>query len=740
MKRVRNATVKKATVNREPVNELNNDICNNICNKINKLVIVESPSKCKKIEEYLGPGYKVIASFGHVRELNSLKNIDVQNDFKPTFELIDDVKKKKNIEVMREHIKNASEVILATDDDREGEAIAWHICMIFELSVETTKRIVFHEITKIAIEEAIRFPKLLNMNLINSQQARQVLDLLVGFTISPLLWKYVSKNSENSLSAGRCQTPALKLVYDNQMEINKSPGNKVYNTVGYFTSKNINFELNKKYDTEDEMILFLEETVNHDHIYSCSEPKTVIKEPPLPLTTSRIQQLASNIMHISPKETMKICQMLYEEGYITYMRTDSSSYSNEFIESITKYIISQYNSSSYIHPNINLLILNININSGAHEAIRPTNISCRYISDKWSLKEKKMYKMVWEHTLESCMSCAEYYSITATITAPLKNKYLYTSELINIWGWKIVKADNEKNINKEYTFLQSIKQNNTIEYKKITSNMNLINTKSHYTEARLVQLLEEKGIGRPSTFSMLIDKIQQRDYVKKQDISGIKIECIDYELDEDTITENKIMREFGNEKGKLVISQVGIIVMDFLENNFKSIFEYEYTRNMENELDKICNGENSSNLICSMCNKEIENLCIKLKEESIIKRHEIRIDDSNTYMIGKYGPVIKNTSKDSVTGKDVVTFKAVNKDIDIHRLENGKYKLDDIISIESNKITSICVGKYEGHDLIVRKGKYGLYMTWGKSKKSLAYLGNRPLENIKITDINLLNL
>ena len=699
-----------------------------------KLVIVESPSKCKKIEEYLGPEYKVIASFGHVRELNSLKNIDVKNDFKPTFELIDDDKKKKNIEIMRECIKNASEVILATDDDREGEAIAWHICMIFNLSIETTKRIVFHEITKLAIEEAIRIPRIINMDLVNSQQARQVLDLLVGFTISPLLWKYVSKNSENSLSAGRCQTPALKLVYDNQMEINKSPGKKVYNTTGYFTSKNIVFELNKKYETSDEIIAFLEESVNYHHIYSCSTPSIIIRDPPKPLTTSRIQQIASNIMHISPKETMKICQLLYEEGYITYMRTDSSNYSNEFIESVTKYIVSLYNSNSYIDPNINLL--KVNLNNGAHEAIRPTNISTQNVSGKLSLKEKKMYNIIWENTLESCMSCAEYLSITANISAPLENKYFYTSEMVKFLGWKIVKSNNEKNINKDYSFLQSLKQNVSIDYKKITSNMTLINTKSHYTEARLVQLLEEKGIGRPSTFSMLIDKIQQRDYVKKQDIPGIKMECLDYDLEEDTITENKIMREIGNEKGKLVISQVGIIVMDFLENNFRSIFDYEYTRNMENELDKICNGENSSKNICSVCNKEIEELCIKLKEESTIKKHEIKIDELNTFMIGKYGPVIKNVSKDPTTGKDVVAFKSVNKDIDIHRLENGEYKLDDIISIEANKITSICVGKHEGQDLMVRKGKYGLYMTWGKSKKSLAYLGNRPLENIKITDLN----
>ena len=245
------STSASASTNPKNTNMNENNNLDNLDDFNIKLVIVESPSKCKKIEEYLGEGYKVIASFGHLRELSSLKNIDTENNFKTTFEIINDAKKKKHIEVMREYIKKASDVILATDNDREGEAIAWHICVLFKLPIETTPRIIFNEITKHAIEYAISNPKFLDINLVYSQQARQILDLLIGFTITPLLWKYISKNSENSLSAGRCQTPALKLIYDNQIEINNSSENKVYTVTGYFTNHNIPFILNKQFEIHD---------------------------------------------------------------------------------------------------------------------------------------------------------------------------------------------------------------------------------------------------------------------------------------------------------------------------------------------------------------------------------------------------------------------------------------------------------------------------------------------------------
>ena len=332
------------------------------------LVIVESPAKCKKIEEYLGPGYKCIASFGHLRELTSLKNIDFANNFNANYTNIENPIKTKQISLLKKVIASADDVILATDDDREGEAIAWHICMMFNLNIEKTKRIVFHEITESAILNAIKNPRILNMNIVNAQQARQILDLLVGFKISPILWNNIVKNADNSLSAGRCQTPALRLIYDNQKEIDANPGIKKYNTTGFFTNNCIPFDLSKKYEDEDELINFLEGSVDFKHVFTCSSPEKILKSPPEPFTTSRLQQVSSNEMHISPKETMKICQTLYEGGYITYMRTNSKTYSKDFVESVKKYIDKTYD-VTYINKNIDALA------NGVVDPIKIQNVS-----------------------------------------------------------------------------------------------------------------------------------------------------------------------------------------------------------------------------------------------------------------------------------------------------------------------------------------------------------------------------
>ena len=314
------------------------------------LVIVESPAKCQKIENYLGPGYKCIASFGHLQELRSLKDIDISNNFIPNFTAIDS--KQKQINKIKQCLIHTKEVILATDDDREGEAISWHICKLFNLSTETTKRIIFHEITKPAINKAIKNPTTLNMNIVNAQFGRQILDLLVGFKISPILWEQISRTK--NLSAGRCQTPALRLVYENQQDIDNSPGTKSYNTTGYFTDKNIPFILNYNYNNEESMISFLEDSTEHNHTLICDKAKDSIRKAPTPFTTSTLQQTSSNELHISPKDTMQICQKLYEGGYITYMRTDSKIYSKDFVNSTMKYIESNYG-NEYINKNIEIL-------------------------------------------------------------------------------------------------------------------------------------------------------------------------------------------------------------------------------------------------------------------------------------------------------------------------------------------------------------------------------------------------
>jgi DNA topoisomerase-1 len=716
------------------------------------LVIVESPAKCKKIEEYLGPGYKCVASYGHLRELPSLKNIDIENNFTPTYTIIDNAIKKKQIEFLRKEIKNAHEVILASDDDREGEKISYCISQIFNLDIHKTKRITFNEITEQALQHAIKNPRTIDMDLVHAQQARQILDILVGFKVTPMLWKFINKSKDNSLSAGRCQTPALRLIYDNDQDIKQTEERKVYNVTGFFTNSNIAFDLSpqNKYETEDEITDFLDGSGDFSHIYTCSKPVKAVKKQPEPFTTSSLQQTASNELHYAPKETMRVCQALYEGGYITYMRTDSKTYSKDFISLTKDYIVRNYE-AKYINDNIDSFTSgsvkeekkekkgkngkeNDSLRQNAHEAIRPTNISLFELPETLDSKEKRMYKLIWEHTLESCMAPATFFSITASISAFQDTKFTYTSELIDFPGWKIVskKYTNEiKPENKEYQYLQQIKQNTEIPYKKMCAKVTIKGSKQHYTEARLVQLLEEKGIGRPSTFSSLVDKIQERGYVKKEDVKGKELLCKDYELSNGEIFEIENKREFGNEKGKLVIQPLGIIVMEFIDKHFSGLFNYSYTKDMEDELDKIAKGGAIWYNLCETCNKQIDILVDGLKDESKI---EVKLDDNNTYLVGKYGPVIKCVEQ--VNGIEQINFKAIKKDIDIHKIENGDYNqsIEEIIDKDVVKKRYI-LGKYEGNDVVIQKGKFGLYITWDKNSKTLKELGNRPMENITFEEV-----
>jgi len=723
------------------------------------LVIVESPAKCKKIESYLGPGYKVIASFGHLRNISNLTDIDVNNNFKTKYSVIQEELKLKQIEKIRLEITKADDVIIATDDDREGEAIGWHICDLFDLSLTNTKRIIFHEITEPAIQSAISHPKRINMDLVNAQQTRQILDMLVGFTISPILWNCVSKTHDSSLSAGRCQTPALRLVYENYLDIKQSTGKLVYNTSAYFTSLNLLFDLNKQFNQEHQVEDFLESCKTWDFIYSVTDPKKNIKKAPEPLTTSTLQQLASNELHMSPKETMKYAQQLYEGGYITYMRTDSKKYSQEFIDNVIQFIKLTHG-EQYISQNINNLIVGtINTDTDtdttklvtkktkksvaekkgipppqeAHEAIRPVNINiCYQTLENVQAKAIKLYDLIWTKTLESCMPSAQYNSISAKISAPSDSEFIYKTEQPIFLGWKIVEKTNKNNeeINtKNYQYIQSLKRNVSIKPKKIDCKFNLIEMKSHYTEARLVQLLEEKGIGRPSTFASLVDKIQERKYVEKQNITGREIESTDFSLQDNHISKLVSKREFGNEKNKLVIQPLGIIVIEFLVEKFEMFFNYEYTKEMEDNLDKISSGKSVWYKLCETCYNELTNVTDKLHD---LQKFNLEIDDNHTLIIGKYGPVVKcSDKKDSKK----VTFIPVKKNFDIEYFKNNKQlTLDDII--DNTVIDKEAIGKYKGQDLFIKNGKYGIYAKWGKETRSLKEkFGSLKIEEIQYIDV-----
>lgn len=693
------------------------------------LVIVESPAKCQKIEKLLGPGYRCVASFGHIRELKGLDAIDVAGGFTPTFTPM--ASKSKQISQIRQLMRGASEVIIASDDDREGEAIGWHVCEVLKIPVSSTKRIVFHEITGTALRRAVESARVLDMNVVRAQQARQVLDMLVGFKISPILWDKISYKTARSLSAGRCQTPALRLVYDNQKEIDASPGRKVYKTTGYFTTLNIPFVLNFNHSSEDGMVEFLEETASHEHVYSCSKPRKVTKQPPQPFTTSTLQQAASNELKLSPKKTMDLCQKLYESGLITYMRTDSKTYSTEFIASAKKRVEDKFG-ADHVRDDLETLSERDKGDGAkgenpeaqeAHEAIRPTDVTVERAPDG---PEARLYKLIWRNTLESCMGPALFESITAKLTAPAlpagsgTSSYSYTVERVLFLGWKAVAgvADPEP---QAFGLLRSLKPGSVLDYSKISSSVTLKDLGAHFTEARLVQLLEKRGIGRPSTFSSLVDKIQERGYVKKTDIPGTPIRCTDFELEGDELSETTDMRTFGNERNKLRIQPLGVLVIEFLVAHFDSLFAYEYTRGMENLLDEVASGNLSWTVPCQRCVDEIE------KDAAILepKRISIAIDADHTYMVAKYGPVIKCTTG----GK--TTFKKVREDVDLDRLRRGEYKLPDLVVAGGGSGRDL--GKHEGHSVILKTGKYGAYAEWNGQKASVRL--ETPTDELRLEDV-----
>ena len=701
-----------------------------------KVVIVESPAKCNKIEGFLGPGYKCIASYGHFRQLSNLNNIDIDHQFKPTFELM--LSKQQNINKMRQFISQADEVFIATDDDREGEAIGWHICDQFNLPVNKTKRILFHEITKTAILNAIKSPTILNMNTINAQKSRQILDLLVGFIVSPYLWKNITHKSKKGLSAGRCQTPALQIIYDNYKDIKNSPGKMVYSTTGHFTKHNIQFVLNHQYTDKNDVEDYLENSVEFDHVFTRGNERNTTKNPPKPFTTSGLQQTSNTELRISPKETMSICQTLYERGYITYMRTDSTTYCKEFIDKSRSFIKEKWG-DEYVNPDIEKLSergdtkekrkkgkkgkkekdTNDNNAQEAHEAIRPTSILREVIEEDVTSKERRVYNLIWRNTVESCMSHGKYLGLTSKISAYDEKEYKFSTEQCVFPGWKIVNGYEE--VNEIFNFIKSLKQKQILSYNKIYSKVTLKDVKSHLTEAKLVQLLEEKGIGRPSTFSSLVEKIQERDYVKRENIKGKKMTCIDYELTDNELNEIEHEKEFGNEKNKLVIQSLGIMVMEFLNKNFTSLFEYDYTRNMEIELDKIAKGDSIWHDLCQVCYDEIYRLANPLGDS---KKIRYVIDDHHDYIVGKHGPVIKYTNGEEVK------FMNVKKTLDVEKIKSGNYTLEEMLE----ETTTNCLGKYQEEDVYIKKGKYGYFIQYGDNKKSLNDI-DKEIHDLTLDDV-----
>ncbi len=706
--------------------------------KSNKfLLIVESSSKCGSIEKYLGPNYKCISCNGHIRIINDLKDVNIKGDFETNYKL--DPDKKTHISKMESVISTfpKENIVLATDHDREGEAIAWHICEVFGLNVATTPRIVFHEVTKNALLKAIENPGTIDMNMVRAQQARQILDLIVGFTISPLLWKYVFRNNNNALSAGRCQTPALRLVYDNEMEARAKTSTQKHRIQACFFPQNLMFELQKEFETEFDVFDFMNLSATHNHTINMLPSKLSERNPPKPFNTSALLQQANNLLHIGAKETMACCQTLYQLGHITYMRTENRKYSPVFIETASKYISSKW-TEKHIYPT--LMELNGNTDSNnPHEAIRVTNINMHnlvLIGDKNTGHIERIYKMIWQNTVQSCMAPAVFNMIPLEISAPLENLYKYTFEIPKFGGF-LDAVEKQSSVEKQsYQDLftsfnmrfQSMKTK-VINYNYIQSIVGFTGKHTHYSEAGLISKLEDIGIGRPSTFSMLTDVIQTRKYVEKTDIQGVAIECHEYFLREGEKTPSikTVEKKMGAEQSKLVIDPMGIVVIEFLMQHFESIFSYDYTKQMEDALDLVASGKETWNILCQKCYKELNKLVKKLDK---IDKKVYNIDENYVLVFYKDGLLLKHKTETNESGKPILKSVKKGLKLDIGKLEAGKYTYEELAETERR-----ILGIWNDFEIELKPGKYGAYLEYGKDKKvSLSKL-KKPLDKIVLEDV-----
>jgi DNA topoisomerase-1 len=702
------------------------------------LVIVESPSKCAKIEGFLGNEYTCIASKGHLREIKGLDAISITDHFAPTFTIMED--KKEHIKEMKRIIKqyDKARIFLATDDDREGEAIAWHICQLFDLSVETTPRIVFHEITAAALKKAVQAPGRIDIDLVYCQIARQVLDIMIGYKISPTLWKYVLHSKANSLSAGRCQTPALRLVYDHHCAYNRTVvGDVLYKIKGSFFTQNVVCTLNKEFRSEEEVGDFLEASKEFQHIFEIGSEKESIQKAPTPFNTSRLLQTASSQLRFSPKRTMQLCQQLYQDGHITYMRTESTHYSKEFLKECSEYILGKHG-ETFLHPSLESIEQKDATNP--HEAIRVTHVDVFHMTEDEDSKQglAALYKLIWCNTVQSCMSDAHSKKRELRVLAPMDSIYQHILEIPTFLGWKAVKNhEDDESTTSDKTllfFLQSM-ASKISPYQYIKSEATIHSQRpAHYTEASLIHQLELLGIGRPSTYASLVNTIQDRGYVICKDIKGTSHSCKEYTLrpgnlgkkgKEGIITVESKEYIFGQEKRKLVIQPIGTIAIEFLTTYFDLFFSYDYTKKMEIELDSVTRDDWTT--ICEQSYKDITT-CIE--PLSTLSKQKYKIDDMNEVLFGIKGPYIKE-----ILENGDVEFKAIKKEveIDLKKLMAGGYTLDDLLETKERVL-----GTHGEHEISLHRGKYGAYIEWNGKRvalKSIESCSGKGFDDIELRDV-----
>lgn len=693
------------------------------------LVIVESPSKCKKIEQYLGSQYKVIASYGHFTKLDDLQQINF-DDFTIKYK----INNQKVVKQMRDSIKNARDVIIATDDDREGEAIGWTICQFCHLDVNKTKKITFQEITRSALLDALNNIQYVNMDRVKSQQARQILDIYLGYKISPMLWKYV----QHKLSAGRCQTPALKLIYDNQQEFDSASDDTEYKVNASFTSKNILFSLTSNIEREHILQFIEEQKDKSSWKINNTNVKQVNEKPPQILITSSLQQKASNILKMSPKMTMKCAQELYENGFITYMRTDSICYSKDFITSLKKHINDSYG-AKYVMPSIEQLSVNKSKGKAqeAHEGIRVCDLNVSETQLK-NASANRLYKFIYKHCIQCGMSNSvsqdyEYFvsSGSASLSSPNKELiYKYKENMMIFDGWRILENESPRICYRNY--LDNLHASGTeFGMNYLEANEKLISSPKHLGEASLIQQLEKRNIGRPSTFSSIVQNIQDKKYVVKGNIEGQKRNITNYKLTKDKHLDTIQKEEcLNSEKSKLQITPLGKQVCEFCYQHFESIFNYEFTNSMESGLDNIESREIGNCELLRTYISNVEELILKTKTNyknnpDQVKKvcdtsvHCGQIDGFAAYIKnGKYGYYLTHGKggKTKVSLKDFKGFNIEGKiktqddvtedelSLLVEFIKNGKEVKNKSILVELNSEYSI------------RESKYGYYVYY-KTKK-----------------------
>ncbi len=677
------------------------------------LVIVESPAKAKTIEGYLGADFKVTSSYGHVRDLPKGNNaIDVANGFKPTYEITAD--KKEVVKQLKKLVKESDTIYLATDDDREGEAISWHLNEALELGNKETKRIVFREITKKAITKAMSSPRGIDLDLVNAQQARRVLDRLVGFEISPILWKKI----KTGLSAGRVQSVAVRLVVERERDIEKFKAQSFYKVSALFdlgNGKTLKADLPGKFETEAEAKELLEHCKNAAFSIENLEKKPGKKSPAPPFTTSTLQQEASRKLSFSVSQTMSVAQRLYESGKISYMRTDSVNLSDDAIESATKEIEKSYG-KEYVE--VRHFKTKNKSAQEAHEAIRPTNFADTEAGS--SAQENRLYELIWKRAIASQMAEARIEKTVATINIENnKNKLIASGEVIKFEGFLkvyIESSDEDEENEEKQSMLPPLSIGQSLKLQQMISRETFTRAAPRYTEASLVKKLEEMGIGRPSTYAPIITTVQKRGYVEKESREGKNRNYTEIQLINGTVKTEQKTEITGAEKQKLFPTNMAMVVNDFLVDRFPNVIDYSFTANVEKEFDDIANGK-------VVWNTMIDNFYgafhSKVQDTETMDRSEIGtsrelgIDPKSGKKViarlGRFGPIVQIGDSGDENEKPIYASLKKEQFIESISLEDA---------LELFKLPRK-IGLYEDGEMEVNAGRFGPYIKHGGKFYSL---------------------